>query len=172
MRRCLFLILPLALAGCGLGLQPLPEQRPAPAQEDPPDYRFFVRMNVPSANPRIVRDIGVSPAEFRWTGERPAVKVTLPDSGEWVARIEFAIAEATLKDTGPVTVAVSLNGRPLGEGRYEQAGEQALQFPVPPDWFPAGGEATLQAHVHPVWVAPSDGAKLGVLLRAMGFLRP
>jgi len=171
MRLALSLFLLAALCGCG-GLVPLPEQRPATTVEDPPDHRFFVRMIVPSADKRIVKDIGGTPSQFRWTAAEPTVKVKLPDAGPWVAQMEFALAEATLKETGPVTVEISLNGRVVGQGRYEKPGEQTLTVPVPGDILPNGGEAVLTARVNSVWVAPSDGAKLGVLLKALGFLRP
>lgn len=171
MRYCL-LIPAILLCACGPSLVPLPPQQPLAQAEDPPDYRFLVRMVVPSADKRIVKDIGGNAALFRWTAGEPSIKVKLPDSGPWVAQIEFAIAEATWKETGPVTVSIAMNGRELGSSRYERFGEQTIKVPVPPDVLPDGGEATLSARIEPVWVAPSDGAKLGVLLKSMGFQRP
>jgi hypothetical protein len=171
MRFALLLLL-AALAGCGPALVPLPEQQPAVQAEDPPDHRFFVRMVVPSADRRIVKEIGGTAALFRWTGAEPAVRVQLPDPGPWVAQVEFAVTEPTFKETGPVTVEVLVNGRALGRTRYEAFGEKTISLPMPEDLLPRGGEAVLALRIDPVWVAPSDGARLGVLLKAMGFLRP
>lgn len=171
MRYCL-LIPAVLLCACAPSLVPLPPQQAAAQAEDPPDERFLVRMVVPSADKRIVQEIGGTAAMFRWTAGEPAVRVKLPDAGPWLARMEFAIAEATWKETGPVTVTLLLNGRTLGVSRYERFGEHEFAVPVPAGALPGGGEARLSARIDPVWVAPSDGAKLGVLLKAMGFARP
>lgn len=171
MRITVSLIAALLLAGCG-GLVPMPEQQPVVQAEDPPDPRFLVRVIVPSSSRRIVKDIDGPPALYRWTGAEPTVKVKLPDGDPWLAQMELAVAEATLKETGPVTVSLWVNGREIGQARYEKPGEQTLSIPLPKDVLPNGGEATLMARIDPVWVAPSDGAKLGVLLKAMGFARP
>jgi hypothetical protein len=153
-------------------LSPLPEQQPSVTAEDPPDERFYVRMVAHSAGRRIVQDIAGGAAMFRWTGAEPSIELRVSSPGPWLARMEFAVAEATLRETGPVTVRLLLNGRPLGQERFLAAGEKALSYPVPDELISAKETARLHARIEPVWVAPDDGARLGVLLKAMGFVRP
>lgn len=86
--------------------------------------------------------------------------------------MEFGAAEATLKDTGPVTVDLRINGVSLRHTTTAKPGEITLYAPVPESAVPESGEVVLEAVVKPVWIAPGDGARLGVLLKGMGFLRP
>jgi hypothetical protein len=153
-------------------LSPLPEQQPSVTAEDPPDERFYVRMVAHSAGRRIVKDIAEGAAMFRWTGAEPSIELRVSSPGPWLARMEFAVAEATLRETGPVTVRLFLNDQLLGQQQFRAPGESTLSFPVPDELLAAAGTARLRAQIEPVWVAPDDGARLGVLLKAMGFVRP
>jgi hypothetical protein len=108
---------------------------------------------------------------MRWTAGRPAVRLKLPDAGPWVAQMEFILAEATWQATGVVTIGLYVNGRLVGEERFNNPGEHIMTAAVPSEALPEAGTATLEARISPVWVAPADGAELGVMLKAMGFLR-
>lgn len=162
----------LSLSACEPRLIPLPEQQPEIVASDPPDVRYLVRMAAPRPDQRIVKDISGLSTRSRWTGPNPTVGLKLPDSGPWVARVEFLIHDTTWRTTGPLTVTLYLNGQRLLETRYETAGPQILTAPVPAPFVPPSGEVTLSARIHPVWVAPSDGVALGVLLSAIGVVRP
>jgi hypothetical protein len=70
-----------------------------------------------------------------------------------------------------VTIGLYVNGRQVGEGRFNNPGEHSMTAPVPREALAEGGAATLEARISPVWVAPDDGAELGVMLKGMGFLR-
>ncbi len=108
-------LLLLLTCGCGPQLSPLPEQQPSVTAEDPPDERFYVRMVAHSAGRRIVKDIAEGAAMFRWTGAEPSIELRVSSPGPWLARMEFAVAEATLRETGPVTVRLFLNDQLLGQ---------------------------------------------------------
>jgi hypothetical protein len=171
MRRAL-LVVAAALAGCSSGWVPLPRQEPPVDAPEPPDHRFFLHMASPGATRYVVQDIHNAPGLFRWTGPTPTVRLALPDPGPWLARIEFALPEPTFRQTGPVTVRLQVNGRLLVERRYEKPGEYSLEQQTPPQMLAGGGEAALQAEISPVYRAERDGAQLGCLLKAIGFLRP
>jgi hypothetical protein len=119
----------------------------------------------------IVRDIAHNVADLRWTAENPEVRGLLPDAGPWYAVMDFEIVEATFRDTGPVTVELFLNGTLAARERYVSPGKKRLSAPAPAEALRTPGENMLKASIRPVWVAPNDGAKLGVLLQGMGFLR-
>lgn len=123
-------------------------------------------MSEPRANSLIVKDIAASGWK-RWSGPQPAVRCTLPYAAKWLAAFDFEVAEATLKDTGPVTLTFEVNGKRAGTLRCEQAGAYRFRAPVP-----AGLEedVTLVVIIDKPWVSPGDGARLGVLVSAAGFL--
>lgn len=161
----------LLLAGCArreeARLVPLPEQR---VLENAPDLPFepaFVRMSEARSAAMIVREI-VGEGHERWTGPNPAMRFKIPAPGEWRAEVRFRAAETTLKSTGPVTLAFAVNGRPIGSVRVGDPAVRTFSAIVLLD----RPEAEFSFTVDKPWVSPEDGAKLGVLLQAMGFRKP
>lgn len=144
----------------------LPEQR-APL----PDFRPYRILHMADmANEgflRAVRDI-LPPADgWSWTNRNPAVRVDAKGEGIARLRVDFAVAEATLSYTGPVTIAFLVNGNRLLTRRYDRPGEQHLIEAIPAGWVKAG-ENILSAEIDKVWTAPADGVKLGFLLNRIG----
>ncbi len=161
----------LLLAGCAAEpgvpqLVPLPPQRQLVPAPDLPYEPYFVGMSEPRAKAFIVRDIG-EPGLQSWTAANPAMQFTLSEPGEWIAEVRFNANEATLKDTGPITLTFSVNGRPVGSMRVADGSVKTFSTPVRLETT----KAELSFTIDKPWVAPSDGAKLGVLLHAMGFKR-
>ncbi|MGJ5813304.1 hypothetical protein [Paludibaculum fermentans] len=169
MRCKAVLVLAGVLAGCSRNPQfaPLPEQLAAVEAPDPPPRPCFAAMSEPRVKDFIVNDISGSGWK-RWTAARPTVRCTLPRDGQWLAAFDFEVAEATLRDTGPITLTFEVNGQQVGSLRCDHAAGYQFRAPVPKGLGPT---LTLTAIVDKPWVSPGDGAPLGVLLTAAGFLQ-
>lgn len=125
-----------------------------------------------SIDSQIVQDIPTGPVEpWRWVYQHPKVKLRVTKPAGLKYRIEFSIADATLKFTGPVTLRFLVNGTQLGRKRYSAAGEYRWEAPVPPELLRVSEENIIGAEVDKVWVSPSDGARLGFILSRIGLDR-
>jgi hypothetical protein len=142
--------------------QPLQNFRP---------YRMsaIVSMSDEDAKTHFVQDItSFETATWRWTGKRPTVRVRMRSAENLRYTIDFAIPEATLRVTGPVTVSFLVNDRMLDRTRYNRAGNQHFEKAVPSNWVTAGQDVTVGADVDKLWVSPDDGTKLGMILVRIG----
>jgi hypothetical protein len=174
--RAAAIVLALLIAGCSSGprLVPLPEQYPVIETPEPPGARWFVNMGEDRADAHVLAGIptGEGAGEYRWTSQNLSLQFTLPRAGGWTAALDFVLHPPTMRDTGPVTVSVAVNGRAVGQLRCERPGRHEFRAPVPAEAIRAGRRTVLSASVDKPWVAETDGAKLGFLLHAGGFLRP
>ena len=170
-RRALVPLAAIALSAC----QNLPEAYAPPVQRQPfEDFRPYrvsriVDMADADAASHFVRDItGASGGTWRWTGQRPAVKVRLRSTEKIRYVIDFSVADATFAETGPVRVSFFVNDRLLGKARYTRPGERHFEKPVPAEWLTTDQDTIVAAEVDKVWVAPQDGAKLGLIVSRIG----
>jgi hypothetical protein len=166
-----FLCSLLYLSGC----EKMPETYAPPVQRQPFEnfrpYRItrVVNMSDGDVDSHVVHDIlGTGGASWRWTGQHPTVRVILRQADNLVYTIDFSIADATFKETGPVTLTFFVNDHMLGSAHYTSPGTYHFEQPVPQGWVQAGKESTLAAEIDKVWVAPQDGAKLGFILSQIG----
>lgn len=167
-------LIPAAIAALLGGCQSPPDWYAPPVQRTPIEQPRFprsarvVEMGDPAADALLVRDIRGSEGAWRWTGRRPAVRiyVSKPEGLEFVA--DFALSDATFRDTGPLLIRFQVNGRELAAERYEQAGQKQFRKRVPSGWLRAGEEAEVGLELDKVWVSKSDGAELGVILSRLG----
>jgi hypothetical protein len=83
--------------------------------------------------------------------------------------MDFAIADLTFNDTGPVTFSISINGRLFDKVLYDQPGEKRYDKPVPPGFLKPKSEVTVTVKPDKIWIAKDDGAKLGFILIRIGF---
>jgi hypothetical protein len=129
----------------------------------------ILNMGDPDAPRFFVRDIsdGLN-GSWRWTEGRPAVRIRVRSGEKLKYSIDFTLPEATFKETGPVTIAFSVNEHVLERVRYEQQGMQHFEKPVPGEWLEAGKDAIVGAEIDKVWVSKGDGAKLGFILTRIG----
>jgi hypothetical protein len=150
-----------------------------PAQRKPLDEEILVR-KVPvidfsqaGADSSIVQDIarGGQPGPWRWTGKRPTVRLTLLSANNLKFHAEFAVPEATFKDTGPVTLSFFVNDRLLDRQRYDTPGQKTFEKPVPAGWLQTPGSNTLAIETDEVWISKDDGAKLGFILSEIGLVQ-
>lgn len=146
-------------------MPPQKEEIADPAAIEPP----FTEMSSSRANEFIVRDIAVAEGRMRWTNEHPELRFILPSAERQAMLAEIGIVEATLKQTGPITIAFEINGRVLYEQRFESAGVVTIRKPVPAGWLKARDYNRLSMRANRVYVA-ADGAKLGFVLFRAGFV--
>jgi hypothetical protein len=161
------------LAGCNR----YPESYPPPEQREPlsaselSDAKTLVNANDPDAESFFVREVGgLEGGQWRWTGAEPTFHFVLEKTGGLKFFMDFAVAGVTIKETGPVTVNISVNGRPLGERRFAEHGQFQFEAPVPEEWLVSGADTLVKVTVDPPWVSPTDGTKLGVIFSRAGFL--
>lgn len=140
--------------------------------EDATPYRVsrVINMNDPDAASHIVKDIdgGVQGGSWRWAFQRPTIQVILRSTENQKFVIDFAIAQVTFKDTGPVTLSYSVNGHLLDKVRYTTSGEKHFEKPVPSQWLKQDMTTLVSAEIDKLWTAPQDGAKMGFILIRMG----
>ncbi len=172
--RLYFLPLFCLLAGCAN----IPDFYPPPAQHktltaaaEPSPVGPFIEMGDLNAAAYIVHDIagGVAADSWRWTGKRPELRFFLEHADGVKFKADFSVADATLKDTGPVTVSVFINGVLLGAVHCPTAGERHFEKPVPENLLHAGALNLAAMEVDKVWVSKLDGAALGFILTRAGF---
>jgi hypothetical protein len=116
----------------------------------------------------LVAGISPEPGALRWALIHPELRFQVGDARNLTFRMEFVIAEATFKATGPVTVSCAINGKTLGSIRCDRAGDYRWNMPVPEGWV-APGPVRVTFEAEPRWTSPEDGAQLSFLLRSAGF---
>lgn len=133
----------------------------------------FVAMNDPQADSYIVRDVAktVEGGTWRWTGPKPELRFFLQAIHGLSLSVDFAIAEITIKDTGPVTLSFFINGHLLDKVRYEEHGNKHFQKPVPPEFLKANADNSVVIEPDKVWISKLDNAQLGFILTRAGFVQ-
>jgi hypothetical protein len=128
-------------------------------------------MSDPNADAYILS--GISPAveagTWRWTNKRPQMRFYLKGIQNLKFAMDFAIADATFTETGPVTLTLSVNDKPLGNKHYTKPGTYSLELPVSADLLKPESLNTVAIEVDKVYIAKQDGAQLGFILTGAGF---
>ena len=162
---------------CGLlyGCSNLPEPYAPPAQrpffEAPPEAARILNMADADAESHFVQDIdaALQGNTWRWTGKRPTIRLHPNSNQKLMYAIDFAIAEPTFQQTGPVTLSLLVNDRLLSRARYASPGRRRVEKPVPAEWLRANEEVTLAAEIDKLWTPPQQGGTpLGFILIALG----
>jgi hypothetical protein len=166
-------LLAIALcAACGR----LPETFAPPPQRAPfftvpadgPGY--FLSMDDPNAGAYLVQGVADrGPGTWRWAFDHPVLRFFVPGALRLQFTMEFTIPESTFRDTGPVTLSISMNGRPFDRPRCERAGQQSYTHAVPSELLRANAINLVAIDPHPVWVSRADGGHLGFILSRAGF---
>jgi hypothetical protein len=161
------------LAGCSN----LPDSYAPPIQRkpltgsEPSPIGTFVNLGEPSADAYIVGDITgyMESSSWRWTRKRPELRFFIDSTEHLKFKADFSIADATLKDTGPVTISIFINGHLLGKVRYTEAGRKQFEEPVPAAFLNPKAVNFAALEIDKVWVSKTDGAVLGFILSSAGF---
>ena len=126
-------------------------------------------MSDPAADSFIVGGFRAkSEGAWRWALDRPVLRFTLPETGPLEFTMDFTLPEATFHETGPVTLAISINGKPLDRPHYDHAGDYHYAHSVPEAWLHPNSE-NLVAIVPDKCATPE---KLGFVLSRAGFVEP
>lgn len=160
-----------ALAGCAsrTTYHNVPEQRTLlpPWDADAPPH--FIVMSQPNLDRFVFRD--VHPAEggapWRWTGQKPAVRLRVPLRQGLIARADFVTARESFSHTGPLSARLRLNGCLLAELYCPSEREYRLEKAAPPECLAREGDQILSLELDKVHREPS-GRALGVILLRMG----
>jgi hypothetical protein len=126
----------------------------------------------PGAAQYIVKGVlvGDPKSDGYWTLDQPELRFRLSSVQNHIFREHFYLAGDTLKQTGPLIVDFYVNGHHLDQARFDKEGDDIYQHDVPADWLKTGNDlTTVRMVVRNPYIAPRDGARLGVLLRSAGF---
>jgi hypothetical protein len=148
-----------------------PLQRLPVVDDDSLGYRHFHEMNDRRVETYFVQDIyTLEGNSWRWTGPKPTLRYRLREIQNLRFVMDLTVPEVTFRETGPVTVAVRVNGHLLDTVRYTAAGDYQFVKPVDEAWLTADEETIVEASVEPTWLGADGGTRLGFVLQRAGFL--
>ena len=131
---------------------------------------YFLSMADPHADAYLVKDVArEGPGTWRWVYDHPVLRFALPAVERMNFAMDFAIPERTMRETGPVTLTIRINGQVLDLPRWEKAGEQHYAHAVPREMLHPGAINLVAINPSPVWVSKADGGRLGFILSRAGF---
>jgi hypothetical protein len=104
-----------------------------------------------------------------WTLDAPELKFWLSSSQDRVFSANFKLASDTLKQTGPLVIDYFINDHFLERVQYAGDGDHTYRHAVPSSWLRTDDYTIVKMQIRNPYIAPADGAKLGVLLVSAGF---
>jgi hypothetical protein len=147
-----------------------PVQRKALAPSDPYPFGTFIEMGSPKSEAYIVKDVAeAEKGQWRWTRKRPELQFYLDGIDGLKYVMHFSVADATMKDTGPINIAISINGRPFDTLHFDKPAELNYKKAVPVELLKAKSPNRVMMEVDKEWVSKADGAVLGFILMSAGF---
>lgn len=165
----------LVLCGCSNLPEPYAPPTQRPFFEAPPEPARILNMADADAESHFVQDISaeLQGNTWRWTGKRPTIRLHLRLNQKLTYAIDFAIADSTFQQTGPVTVSLFVNDHLLDRVRCTSPGRQRIQKPIPTQWLGVDEDVTLAADVDKLWSSPqTDSQPLGIILVSLGLVEP
>ena len=131
---------------------------------------YYFSMSDPNADAYLVKDVASEgPGTWRWVYDHPVLRFVVPDVPRLKFTMEFAIPERTMRETGPVTLTFTINGKLLDRTRYDKGGQQEYAHDVPPGMLHPNAINLVAIDPDPVWVSKADGGRLGFILSRAGF---
>jgi len=171
-RKASVYVLAAFLSACGgPAWYSMPPQRHPSTGPDPPDWRSFVKFNDPDQSGFVVQDIGPGDGQA-WTFDHPELRFRVRPRPGLRFALTIRMAGQTLRDTGPVTITIKINGHLLGEIRTVLEGDYHFEQAVPVDWITIGEPVHVAMEANPLWTDPSNppgGMRLGFLIVEAGF---
>ena len=166
-------VAPLAVAAGLCGCQNMPPPYAPPVQRQAfEDYHprvvRVVDMSDPDARFRFAQDFFDQPGPWRWTGKRPTIRVPVRSADNLHLVMDYAIADATFKTTGPVKIVIYVNDKVAAARTHSEPGQQHFDFPLPPGTVEANKDAVIAVEIDKVWVSPTDATELGFILSRIG----
>ncbi len=129
-------------------------------------------MSDPAIHAYIVKDIGdhLEANTWRWGYERPELRFQLRETKGQRVEVDYSVAGATFKTTGPMTAKFFVNNKPIGTMKIPKPGEYVFSKPVPAEWLKTDGLTTVAVEAKPFWTSANDGRHLTVILTKAGFV--
>jgi hypothetical protein len=149
---------------------PPPPQRTALTVPQAGALGYFLSMADPNADAYLVKDVAPSgPGTWRWVYDHPVLRFFVPDVPRLKFAMVFSLPARTLRETGPVTLTFTVNGKLLDRLRCDLPGEQQYAHDVPPGMLRPNAINLVAIDPVPVWVSKADGGRLGFILSRAGF---
>lgn len=180
MRRAPAVICSLALV-C-TGCTPTPSWYGVPAQHKPivadapkpapvTEFGEYVRADENDAERYFVKDVRGLEGTWRWTATEPEFRFSLKQTNKPRRfHLELGINDRTFKQTGPVTLAVFVNGNEIGRPTFAAFGDHSWDKLVEPSYLLSGVENRVKIQVLNPWQSSDPEVRLGFVLRSVGFL--
>jgi len=145
-------------------------QGPEPPITRDPKAGLILAMSDPDANDHILADMfpGDVGSEWRFTGLHPKFRLDVRHTAPLYFYLRFSVTDEMVRDRGPVTIAIAIDGKPFQAPRFTTNGEREYRWPVPDGLVPAAGVIAVSLDISPPWRAP-DGNLYGVFLNTVGF---
>jgi len=140
--------------------------------EEPSTLKSHLRMNEPGASLHFIRDISpvVEGDTWRWTAQRPTLMLAAPKANGLKFAAQIAVPEISLKITGPVVIAVRINGHELGKYPFATAGDKRIEQAVPDGWLRVKSENIVEMEIDKVRVREGGLPPFGFVLTSAGFV--
>jgi hypothetical protein len=134
--------------------------------------KAMVLMSDPAVDDYIVRDISdfLEAKTWRWAYERPELRFQLKQVTGQKLEVHFAVADATFKTTGPVTIDFFVNNKPVGKMKVTKPGDQVFSKAVPADLLRTDDFTDVAIEARPYWTSSTDGRHLTLILTQAGFV--
>jgi hypothetical protein len=109
-------------------------------------------------------------AEYKWTADRARFEFRVPSLDHNDLIMRYRLHSDTLKQTGPVRIAIEVDGQPFDSFVRGAAG--AFEYLHAADNIPVrvGQPLIVTLTVQPPYIAKADKARLGILLNVIGFV--
>ena len=133
----------------------------------------FVDMADPKAEAHIVGDVndGLEGSSGRSTRKRPELRFFLDSIERLTFKLDFSIAEATFRDTGPVAITVFINDNLLDKIECPGPGEKHFQKPVPAKFLRPKAMNYTALWIDKIWMPKTYDEIQGFILTRAGFIR-
>jgi hypothetical protein len=166
----------LALLSC----VPTPESYRIPPQHQAPSgpeeivgIGEYVTSNQIDADLYFVKDVkALEGPNWRWTFAEPEFRFALRSVKNRTLRIDFGVNDVTLRDTGPLRLAIFVNGHLLDKPVYDSPGDKRFEKPVPFSMLKEHEENHVRMQVLNPWQSSDPKIRLGVVLFGAGFTGP
>lgn len=124
-------------------------------------------MGDPDAGSYIVQGFrAYSETSWRWALDHPLLRFTLPEAGPLQFTMDINLPKPTFHETGPVTLAITVNGKPFDRPHYDRAGDYHYARAVPDAFLHKPGENLVA--IDPDKTVGAE--KLGFVLSRAGFV--
>jgi len=142
---------------------------PAPTMPDPD--RPMIAMGDLDWKSHVIDGVldGPDGETYSWCHPKAQFRLTPKDVRGLVFYTRFIVVDAQFRQTGAVTLTISMNGHTLDHARIARGGDQDYERPVPSGWLTAGQPVIITLDLAPP--LSFNGDELGVLLHSVGFKR-